>query len=101
MTGWREVKGYRFEHAGGRFGGASLEPAEVFLPRLRRAADRVGQDNAGRRVFLSDMAAWITKGVEAHLPDWEMIADFYHASEHVHKAGESIYGDRHPTAAKW
>jgi len=101
QTGWREVKGYRFEHAGGRFGGASLEPAQTFLPRLRRAADRVGQSDAGQRVFVSDMAGWITKGVEEHLPDWEMIADFYHASAHVYEAGQKIYGEHHPRAAKW
>ena len=56
QTGWREVKGYRFEHTDGCFGGASLEPADVFLPRLQRAADRVGQADAGSKVFCSDMA---------------------------------------------
>jgi hypothetical protein len=101
QTGWREVKGYRFEHADGCFGGASLEPADVFLPRLQRAADRVGQADAGSKVFCSDMAMWITHGVAEHLPDWEMIADFYHASEHLHDAGRRIYGEHHPRAATW
>lgn len=101
QTGWREVKGFRFEHARGRFGGASLEPADQFLPRMRRAAERVGQTDAGRKVFVSDMAQWITLGVAEHLPDWEMIADFYHASEHLHDAGKRVYGEQHPKAGKW
>ena len=81
--------------------GASLKPAEAFLPRLRRAADRVGQADAGCKVFCSDMATWITQGIAKHLPDWEMIADFYHASEHLHDAGKRIYGEHHPKAATW
>lgn len=48
QAGWREVKGFRFEHESGCHGGASLEPAETFLPRLQQAADRLGQDHAGR-----------------------------------------------------
>lgn len=101
QTGWREVKGYRFEHEGGRFGGASLDSSEQFLPRLRSAAERVGHANAGTKVFLSDMAGWITRGIPKQLPDWEMIADFYHASKHVHEAGQHLYGEHDPRARRW
>ena len=38
QDGWRELKAYRFEHSAGSAAGAFLEPAERFLPRLRKAA---------------------------------------------------------------
>lgn len=98
---WREVKGYRFEHSGGRFGGAALEPAETFSTRLQRAADRLGQQHAGRRVFVSDMAAWIEQAVERELPGWLHIGDFWHATQHLHAAGKAVYGDLDPRARKW
>ena len=100
-TGWREVKGYRFEHARGRWGGASLQRAGRFAPRLKQAADRLGQEQAGRRVFLSDMAEWIKHAVADQLPDWQHIGDYWHASEHVHEAGKAVYGEHDPRAGKW
>ena len=101
QTGWREVKGFRFEHDNGCFGGASLESAETFLPRLKRAADRLEQEHAGRCVFLSDLAEWIRLGVSRELPDWQHLADFWHAAEHIHAAGKVIYGEHDRRSAKW
>ena len=101
QTGWREVKGFRFEHESGCFGGASLEPAGTFLSRLKRAADRVGQQQAGRCVFLSDMAEWIRLGVAGHLPAWQHIGDYWHATQHIYAAGKVIYGERDPRSEKW
>lgn len=100
-NGWREIKGYRFEHAGGCYGGAYLEKVERFAPRVKAAADRLGQERAARRVFLSDMAEWITQMVPQQLPGWKHIADYWHACQHLHQAGEALYGQHHPRARRW
>jgi hypothetical protein len=99
--GWREIKGYRLEHAGGRYGGAYLEKVERFAPRVKAAADRLGQAQASRRVFLSDMAEWIKQMVPQQLPGWKHIADYWHACQHIHQTGEALYGPHHPRARKW
>ena len=100
-TGWREVKAYRFEHEDGCHGGAYLEKAEVFVSRMVQAADQLGASGAGRRLFLSDMAVWITQAVSQKMPDWKHIADYWHACQHIHQAGEKIYGKESPEARKW
>ena len=99
--GWREVKAYRFEHANGRYGGAYLEPVDKFAPRVKAAADRVGQKRTQNKVFLSDMAEWIKQMVAQRLPGWIHIADLWHARQHVHGAAEKIYGVGSIKAAKW
>ena len=100
-NGWREIKAYRFEYAGGCYGGAYLEKVERFAPRVKEAADRLRQDQAARRTFHSDMAEWITQMVPERLPGWRHIADYWHACQHIHKAGEALYGQHHPKARKW
>jgi len=100
-TGWREVKGYRFEHAGGRFGGAYLERVDAFVPRLEAGAERIGAGKTNQKVFLSDMAEWITQTVAKRLPDWQHIADYWHACEHFVEPAEALYGKHDPRARKW
>jgi hypothetical protein len=100
-TGWREIKAYRFEHEDGCHGGAYLEKADVFVSRMTEAADRMGASRAGRRLFLSDMAIWITLAVALKLPEWKHIADYWHACQHIHHAGEQVYGKESPKARKW
>lgn len=100
-TGWREVKAFRFEHGGGAYGGAYLENAEQFVPRMVQAARRVGAQQAGRLLFLSDMAIWIIQSVASELPGWKHIADYWHACQHVFPAGELLYGKDDPRADKW
>ena len=100
-TQWREVKGYRFEHEGGRYGGAYLERVNTFAPRLAQAAQRLGAERTAQKVFLSDMAEWITQAVPRHLPGWKHIADYWHACEHFTGPAEQLYGKHEPRAAKW
>jgi len=100
-TGWREVKAMRFDHPGGRYAAAYLENAEAFTPRLKAAADQLGQHQAARCIFVSDCAEWISGGVKHQLPSFLHVADYYHATQHVHQAAETIYGRDHPDAAKW
>ena len=47
---WRELKAYRFEHAGGSHAGAYLESAEEFMPRVRSAALAMKASRAGRMI---------------------------------------------------
>jgi hypothetical protein len=102
--GWREVKAYRFEHSGGVHAGAMLEKVEHFAPRLKAAAQRIGAlraDRTGRDVFISDMALWIAHAVRDQLPGWKHIADYWHVCQHVHAAGEAIYGPQTRRARRW
>lgn len=100
-TGWREIKAFRFEHAGGCHGGAYLEPAGEFVPRMVTATHRLQAGRAGRRLFLSDMAAWITDAVSRELSDFKHIADYWHACQHVFPVGEALYGKDEARADKW
>lgn len=100
-TGWREIKAFRFEHAGGRYGGAYLERVEPFIPRMVEAAGRLQPDHAGRLTFLSDSAIWIIDAVREHLPDWLHIADYWHACQHLFPPGEALYGKAGGRAARW
>jgi hypothetical protein len=98
---WREVKAMQFRHAGGVYAAAYLEDAHAFAPRLRRVADRLGRHRAGRCIFVSDCAEWIGGAVKQQLPGFLHVADYFHATQHVHAAGERVYGRGHPDARKW
>jgi hypothetical protein len=100
-TGWRELKAFRFEHAGGRYGGAYLERVAQFVPQMVTATHRLKAGQAGRRIFLSDMADWITGAVARDLSDWHHIADYWHACQHFFLPGETLYGKDDPRAGKW
>jgi len=99
--GWRELKGYRFDHAGGQHGRAYLESSLAFAPRLRAAARRMGAGRAGELLFVGDAAAWIEKAVSVQLPTAHQIVDYWHACEHIHEAARGIYGDQTPEAGRW
>lgn len=100
-TQWREIKAFRFEHAGGRYGGAYLERVNEFVPHMLKAAGRLGADRAGRRLFLSDSATWIIDAVKERMAGWTHIADYWHACQHLFPAGETLYGKDEPRARKW
>ncbi len=100
-SGWREVKAYLLEHAGGRLGGAYLEEAEVFMPRVRRAAACLEADRARRIFFLSDAAAWIEKGARVQLPQAVRIVDLWHARQHLYAAGAELYARDEAKGRRW
>jgi hypothetical protein len=100
-TGWREIKAFRFEHTGGCYGGAYLEHVAQFVPQMVMASERLKADQAGRRLFLSDMAVWITDAVARDLPGWNHIADYWHACQHLFPPGEALYGKDSPRTDKW
>jgi hypothetical protein len=77
----------------------SFDKAQV--PRLKQAAQRLGHVHARRCIFVSDCAEWIGGAVREQLPSFLHVADYFHAAQHVHQAGELIYGKEHPDALKW
>ena len=87
---WREVKAARFGHAGGEYALASLDTAEAFVPKMAALAHAL--EGSGKKVFVSDCAEWITKGVERELPDWKHVADYWHATQHITPVAELLYG---------
>ena len=99
--GWRELKAYRYEHAGGVCGGASLERSARFVPRLRAAAEQMRAGRARRIFFVSDAAEWIDKGVAVQLPTAIRIVDIWHAYQHVHEAARKLHGEGTAKAAAW
>ena len=100
-TAWREVKAFRFEHSCGCYGGAYLERVGQFVPQMVKAAARLKAEQACQKLFLSDMAEWITDAVARDLPGWTHIADYWHACQHLFPPGEELYGKNDPRAEKW
>lgn len=86
---WREVKAARFRHDGGEYALATLEGVEGFVPKLTRLAKAL--EGAGKPVFVSDCAEWITRAVAAHLPGWKHVADYWHATQHLTPVAEALY----------
>lgn len=101
QDGWREVKAMHFAHGGGVYAAAYLENAASFAPRLKQAAGRLGHEHARRCIFVSDCAEWISIAAKEQLQSFLHVADCFHATQHVHQAGELIYGKEHPDALKW
>jgi uncharacterized protein YhjY with autotransporter beta-barrel domain len=99
--GWRELKALRFEHAHGVHASAALQKVGPFTEQLRQAADSLGQHQAGRCIFVSDCAEWIDRAVGQHLPRFQHVADYFHASQHIHGTAEALYGREHPRAGQW
>ena len=98
---WREVKAFRFEHAGGVHGGAFLESCREFAPRLKAAAETLKTERAGRRLFLTDGAEWIGDAADSQLSGFEHLIDFYHAGQHLAPAAEALYGKGSSDATRW
>lgn len=98
---WRELKAYRFEHAGGSHAGAYLESAEEFMPRVRSAALAMKACRAGRMIWVSDAADWIDKGISVQLPEAKRIVDIWHARQHIHDAARKIFGEGAAEAQRW
>lgn len=90
--GWKEVKAARFSHANGEFAVAAREPAEQFVPRLAALAEQLKPAQAGKLMFASDLAEWITRGVRRHLPEWIHMADRWHVRQHIAQVAEELYG---------
>ena len=61
---------------------------------MRRQGGRIHLDEADEKVGLVDGAPWIRNQIQRqNLPLDALGLDFYHLSEHVHKARREIYGE--------
>lgn len=105
QRGWRELKAYLFEHGQAsqrvRLSDATLEPTDVFFPRIRQAAITLKAGAAERLFFVADAAAWIDEGLRTNLPTATRIIDIYHAYQHVHDAAKGLFADDESKASAW
>jgi hypothetical protein len=64
-------------------------------------ARAVGYQNARLRAFVADGAHWLWKLAEDYFPRAIQILDWYHLSEHVHKAAAAVFGEGSALAKAW
>jgi hypothetical protein len=61
---------------------------------MRREAARIGLTEAQEKIALADGAVWIGNQIRSqNLPLDAVGLDFYHLSEHVHKARRAVFGE--------
>ncbi len=101
QDGWRELRAYQYCYGEHRHGGAFLESARTFVPRLRQAAIALKAKQADALFWVSDAAAWIDKGVAVQLPTAIRIVDLWHARQHVYQAAEALFGPGSSTGRAW
>jgi hypothetical protein len=64
-------------------------------------ARSVGWQNARLRAFLADGAHWLWNMADTYFASAIQILDWYHLSEHVHKAARILFGEGSPQAVAW
>jgi len=64
-------------------------------------ARSVGWQNARLRAFIADGAHWLWNTASTYFASAIQILDWYHLSEHVHKAARSVFGEGSPKAGAW
>jgi hypothetical protein len=80
---------------------AGLLTAADFGVRLYAEAVRRGVERAGEVVILGDGALWIWRLAEEHFPGAIQILDFWHASQHVWRVAQAVWGQGSARAAEW
>lgn len=103
--GWREPRLARIEltAANGRTHTLVLSricTAAAFWTLLVPLLKRLGADGA-KLAFLSDGAKWILDRARAAFPLADLILDFFHAAEHLHKAAKKIFGETSAAGLAW
>ncbi len=69
---------------------------------MRRDAGRIGLDQAEEKVAIVDGADWIRHRIESqNLPMDQIVLDFYHLAEHVHKARRIVFGETSDEGQTW
>jgi transposase len=64
-------------------------------------AREVGYANAPLRAFIADGAQWLWRLAEQYFGSAVQILDWYHLAEHVHKAGNGLWGEGSAAAQQW
>ena len=81
---------------------AHLGGPETFGKRLWAEAKRRGWSQAGDTQVVADGASWIWNLVAEHFYDSRQVVDWYHATEHLGKAAEHLYGSADsPAKQRW
>lgn len=83
-----------------RFALAAIEEIEVFAPRWRPWAERLGLGDE-RLSVLGDGAEWIWDHSERQFADWTGTLDIFHAGEWLAKAAKAGCGEGTDEAARW
>jgi hypothetical protein len=64
-------------------------------------ARAVGYHHARLRAFIADGAHWLWKLADDYFASAIQILDWYHLSEHVHKAAKAVFGEGSAGAKQW
>ncbi len=80
---------------------ARFLPVDEVAWVLLLLARQVGYANAPLRAFLADGAHWLWRVAEQYFGSAIQILDWYHLAEHVHKAGNGVWGEGSERAQSW
>jgi hypothetical protein len=80
---------------------ARFLPVDEVAWVLLLMAREVGYANAPLRAFLADGAQWLWRLAEQYFGSAVQILDWYHLAEHVHKAGNAVWGEGSAAAQQW
>ena len=80
---------------------AHLGGPEKFGDLLWLEAQRRGWQQARDHQALGDGAKWIWNVVGEHFGDSRQVVDWYHAKEHLYRAGHVAFGEGSPEAIRW
>lgn len=80
---------------------ARFLPVDEVAWVLLLMAREVGYANAPLRAFIADGAQWLWRVAEKYFQSAVQILDWYHLSEHVHKAANILHGETTESAKQW
>lgn len=80
---------------------ARFLPVDEVAWVLLLMAREVGYSNASQRAFVADGAQWLWRVAEQYFQSAVQILDWYHLSEHVHKAANVLHVESPQAAQQW
>jgi uncharacterized protein UPF0236 len=80
---------------------ARFLPVDEVAWVLLLMAREVGYANAPLRAFIADGAQWLWRVAEQYFGSAVQILDWYHLTEHVHKAANVLWGEGTDDAKQW
>ena len=104
---WKEVKGFRLylldpHNMVHLLSWHQIGTDEELAASLRKIKDAgLIKDQDARLCVVADGAPWIWNRIQEIFPDAKKVLDFFHCSEHLHKAAAAQYGKGNREAAEW
>lgn len=80
---------------------ARFLPVDDVAWLLLLMARAVGYANAPLRAFVADGAQWLWRIADQYFGSAVQILDWYHLTEHVHKAANALWGEGSEAAQRW